>query len=718
MSEEIHSVILNLNSNFANNTGSNFSTIVNRQLEIKPNTLVALYKGNIVRKPIILSNETSFELLTQGASFPSELMESSIPLSNQADILLDSLNLLAPNNYSQGDIYQKLRIKMPAGKYSKLEFCRQLCELSNVQIATSTLKTREIEGYEPVAGNNAFITFPYRFAYEERDGNFWLGLRYTIDTDFFLNETFYVNATTFLDLDGALIDGKSTNRITYTDGELEQSAARGIRGLTAEDNWKSWAFGNSPIRGLCYGTSDDKDAGAFDISFAECYITCPLPTSNVALPIVREAVYALHNTYFAEEALYNDTAPDLNQFIINSKAQTAVPNVQFGARVYTTQTTIHTQTTMITLFANESIFDGKFSQFYEEDLTPPATANRDKFNGENLILLEEFDVSEYQLKLEDGFKLRYEVYCKETTMNLIQNVEAIVPRRDYYLRFLITSPYQNNYTVIYDSRNFGLVLHPLVVETGCLFQMIASYEGGANTQTTGGLCPTIFFKNSGVGDFTISNLRSQNVANLNQYSVGAGDPIVKWYVSLPIEGYKLNIPQSWDIIDNNTGETTGETKDNTNIQQLQNILRVSTVGTYGTINPNSYPIDKSINTGITSLGSDLSRYNIELNLPIKTYNTTESSDNDIGQQRTIVFNTDPVIEDTTNFASGLVNKNIIPPAIKWLSLNNPQKIQLNELLVQIRNSKTNKLAEEITDASIELIFKSHNNKSPQLDLIL
>ena len=37
-SAEIHSVILNLNKNFSNNQGSNFKQIVNKQLELKPNS--------------------------------------------------------------------------------------------------------------------------------------------------------------------------------------------------------------------------------------------------------------------------------------------------------------------------------------------------------------------------------------------------------------------------------------------------------------------------------------------------------------------------------------------------------------------------------------------------------------------------------------------------------------------------------------------------------
>ena len=59
---EIHSVILNLNKNYSQNKGSSFSTIVNRQLEIKPNTEIALYGGSLSRAPIIIEQDTVLEM--------------------------------------------------------------------------------------------------------------------------------------------------------------------------------------------------------------------------------------------------------------------------------------------------------------------------------------------------------------------------------------------------------------------------------------------------------------------------------------------------------------------------------------------------------------------------------------------------------------------------------------------------------------------------------
>jgi hypothetical protein len=105
----------------------------------------------------------------------------------------------------------------------------------------------------------------------------------------------------------------------------------------------------------------------------------------------------------------------------------------------------------------------------------------------------------------------------------------------------------------------------------------------------------------------------------------------------------------------------------------------------------------------------LTRYNIEVNLPISCYNSTEGSANDIGQTRTILHNTNPIVEDITNLSTGVITRSLEPFNTKYLSLNNPQQIKLNMLDVSIRRSKTNELADEITDASIEMLIKKDIN---------
>jgi hypothetical protein len=51
-------------------------------------------------------------------------------------------------------------------------------------------------------------------------------------------------------------------------------------------------------------------------------------------------------------------------------------------------------------------------------------------------------------------------------------------------------------------------------------------------------------------------------------------------------------------------------------------------------------------------------------------------------------------------------KKIVPNNLKFLSLNNPEPININSLRVQVRRAKTNNLALELQDCSLELLIKS------------
>ena len=110
-------------------------------------------------------------------------------------------------------------------------------------------------------------------------------------------------------------------------------------------------------------------------------------------------------------------------------------------------------------------------------------------------------------------------------------------------------------------------------------------------------------------------------------------------------------------------------------------------------------------SGLTELGSDGTRYNIEVNLPVRAYNTTTQASNDIGQTRTILYNTNPLLSDASETTSSIIQKDIEPNNLKYLSLNNPDPIKLNNLNINIRRANTNELATEITDASLEILLK-------------
>jgi hypothetical protein len=137
------------------------------------------------------------------------------------------------------------------------------------------------------------------------------------------------------------------------------------------------------------------------------------------------------------------------------------------------------------------------------------------------------------------------------------------------------------------------------------------------------------------------------------------------------------------------------------------------------LDPNAYPLYKKT-AGFTQLYPDFTRYNIELNLPVKVYTTTSNTKltnstgsplyptpNNIGQKRTILYTTEPVDEDEIqNKEKAFIEKNIVPNNLKFLSLNNPEPININSLRVQVRRAKTNNLALELQDCSLELLIKS------------
>ena len=424
-----------------------------------------------------------------------------------------------------------------------------------------------------------------------------------------------------------------------------------------------------------------------------------VPTSNANKNI--ECVFGLNNTYFMAEALEGGNVPTKRQ-VIGASDVISVPSMMIGARCLATKDGTDLKNREIEVYCNEFLFSNNFKFFYESE------ANRNQFNTGQNILLTTIKPEDYNLSfLERGCKLKFIVYGEEGFIEEELNNTAIIAPPKYYIRFTINSPYQDIESVVYDSKTHGLSINQNVVNTGYLWQQLKSYDGtkpDTGQALSGGLTPMFFWLNCDDDDFNVFNCRAQNIAQLTLYD--AVTPSVDWTMYLGTEGYRMEVPFEYIT-------AAGAKATNQNAKSLENILRVTTqnTNTQGTervatfFNPNIYPHNLALG-GITSLGSDLSRYNIELNLPTRAYNNTESESNDIGQTRTIVFNTDPVIEETGNFSAGLVNKNILPPDLKFLSLNNPEKIKLNELKVEIRNSKTNNIAEEISDAGIELLFKT------------
>ena len=690
---EIHSVILNMNKNYSNNKGSNFSQIVNKQLALKPNSLVALYTGNLVRKPIVIEADMVLDIE----------LKSFFPTTEQITAALDKSHL--------NDIFFKtpaaITITMPSGYYSKMSFARTLCDFVNIELSTSFPYIEEQLNITPIAsGNEMVLRVPYRCHFEAKDDNIFLGLRYE-PHKVLQEDAEYSWRCPIEDLD---------DNITTSNGITVASDNENLRFESSTKTPANWNYQltNTPIKPMCYSKLGDEDALPCDIGWASVsYNVDPIVSTTATV----EFVMGLSSTYFTSR--WADTkfaagsmSPDTVRLVdVNEKPY--VPNVLIGAYLTSTYSANVVNEQTLTLYVNSNM------KFINEQTYNSQPTQRTEIVGSNqarsLCTIDMREFTGVSGAARDIFNTLYvEVYAvdKPHYDAVGPNVDngKLEPSRDYYFRWSIRSPNSNNgeLTTLYDSKTDGVYVPPGLVESAYLFQSLQSLDT-ATKDVSGGLCPMFFFRQSS-SDLKVSNpCINSNISYSNLEDLAGAGGTFRYNVG--VSGYSFQPTTDEDafgvpIVGVNTK----------NVASLENVLGVGKNDTSGNaiysedtlFNPNKYPSNKD-ESGLTKLGTDGLRYNIEVNLPIKAYNTTEETTNDIGQQRTIVYNTNTATEDDPSPTVGLVNKTIEPNNLKYLSLNNPQELKLNTLDIQIRRSKTNELAEEITDASLELLFVSKHN---------
>tara|TARA_R110001592_G_scaffold69878_1_gene214305 strand:+ start:2819 stop:4879 length:2061 start_codon:yes stop_codon:yes gene_type:complete len=678
---EIHSVILNMNSNYSNNTGSSFSQIVNKQIELAPNTLVALYTGNLIRKPIVIEEDMILDIV----------FESVFPTFEQATVAttLESTEI-------QSTIPQALSVNIVKGYYSKMTFARYLCDLANSVLSGAGYSDLPTGVTPKNGGNEMVLRVPYRLHFESKDGNVWLGLRYTpVETD--TNVGNYTWRASFQDLDD---NCNTSNGLTI----IEDGSRLIMESSSKASNWNHFALANNPLKPQCFSHLSDTDALPGDIGWASFNYNLD-PIGSLPTEQLIEMVYALDSTYFSSRycnQLYGPPVPPTIR-LVDANEKPLVPNVLIGAYIATKYTsnvspviTSHTAT----FYINDNLREIGTGDYNT------AITDRNRLFDTNLgYTCAEIDLLEYDLKALYNH-MAFECYAVDVpsydgTNPNVDNGDTEASR-EYYFRWYIKSPYANDgsLTVLYDSKHQGINVPKAVIEAGYLFQALPNVDDGGAHEVSGGLCPQFFFKNCS-SDFKVSNPKVNTIVNYQD--------------TVDIFNYNAGISAiSFNPTDENSALGVATVRGSKNISSLENILgiaqnRVNSLDEQTLLYPNMYPSNKDM-SGITQIGSDMMRYNIEVNLPIKAYNTTEESANDIGQQRTIVYNTNMAVENDNNPTIGLINKNLEPNNIKYLSLNNPESLKLNTLDIKIRRAKTNQIADEITDASVELLFVSEKTK--------
>ena len=674
--QEIHSVILNLNKNFSNNKAYDFKQIVNHKLELKPNSMVALYTGNIVRKPIIIDVDTTLTL---------DLI-SAYPKLNQISTLDTTDNVLIAD-------FPDLNVVIPKGKYSRLSFCRILTARINSGLRVAAYQTVSTD-IEPITGSATKMikVFPYKCYYDIKDDEFFLGLRYKSSNKAVLVPG--VNTYQFNDSSVSAVPFRDLNDNLHTsNGITIGSNDTIINRTTRVDDWNAYSLGNSPVRGMASHTGEDKDTLGSDIGFITTQIKAEFPSTGTQ---DMEFVFGLNNTYFSEKWGSGGVNPDL---VSLPSEGVNLPQVLIGAYLDMTANTNGTMDKQrLIIFCNRTLPTINDNNMLSE-------TKRDDVVAKTYISLASCDLNAYGVNVGDGCTLRWEIYSENVPPggDMLFEDNILQEQRVYYFKFYIQSPYnQASQQCIYDSKSSNVSINSDLVESGYLFQQMKCYSD-LTKETTAGLCPQFYFKNTDV-DFKVISPRCNNIAYIRT------EPTLTntFYYNTGQASYSFTINDSLSA--------------NTNTSCLRNVLGIANNSEVDIVdvnndtftnpvntlfNPNAYPRRPELG-GLTVLESDKTRYNIELNLPIKAFNTTEGNANDIGQERTILYNTNPVIEDLTQVPNNLVSMNINPPDIKWLSLNNPRALKLNNIDIKIRRAKTNELADELTDVSLELLIKSEN----------
>ena len=689
---EIHSVILNLNKNYSQNKGSSFSTIVNRQLEIKPNTEIALYGGSLSRAPIIIEQDTVLEMNFNYA-FPNDKQRDLSSLG--FNLLEGNLTDAAGNPTSQ----TKLSAGIPKGSYSKLGFTKQICNAFNKvlfsDLTNGGLKQSVIEA---VSGTDAFECLPYRMSYEIKDGNYWLGLRYHLEP----SRKGITQESPFLVGHQDLNDGITTEHDIQLLTNDEYQLGFGRTSNTVD--WNSYLLGNSPIRGLAYSKLTDTDD--FKLATDASWANFDLRTSAAPHTGASKMLFALNNTWFADKwGNGGATVPDLKSVAGESYT---IPQCLIGVllEVDSDGTTLSNQHASIVV--NEAISQEGYAVYNDE-------TTRNQFLTKNLRRVAKIDITEYDIDLNiSNNSLAFDVYCEN-----VPKEEPVTGRdgefnsmldRIYYFRFLMRCPWGDAYKVLYDSKTDGTSIDKAHVESGYLFQQI-NPPGGGGFEVSGGLCPQFYFNSGGNGAssvFRVYNPRGNNIAgqinNNSNFIINKAQ--LEYSITCP---FKATYTDPDGKVFNNTNPTSMQNtlliaEDTSGVQLFGAASQQLNIDNTVSYDPNIYPSNRDI-SGLTELGSDGTRYNIEVNLPVRAYNTTTQASNDIGQTRTILYNTNALVSNASETTSSIIQKDIEPNNLKYLSLNNPQSIKLNELNINVRRANTNELATEITDASLEILLQ-------------
>ena len=342
------------------------------------------------------------------------------------------------------------------------------------------------------------------------------------------------------------------------------------------------------------------------------------------------------------------------------------------------------------LFSNRLQYtpNEQFDKAYERVLSDSETWT-DMFVGQ-------FTQRAYEWKVDGDFIPRQAIRIYSLTEKTgVPDPDGLTTNetRNYYFQVLSKTYNDNGFygikgndNLLFDSKDFGIYLPQRLVEDASALRSYVSDRDFSERQFLG-IKPYFHLRNCSTST-TIYNPKSTTISQRESDNLEYmyGQPIVRYNYKFENKGSVVR-----DIL--GTGRS------------YNNILK--TTNEEARFDPNIYPQSRGRQAGVNALYSDNQRYNFEIeSLPIRTFNSTKNKNNISGNERTIIHSTESFIEgEVTELTNSFLNKNVVPSNLKYISLNNKQKIVLNDIAVKITRANTNQTADEITDCSFELLLR-------------
>ena len=702
------SVILNINENYANNKPSDYKTAVSQKFSIGKNAEVALYNASLSRKPIYID-----DYFTDSINFQKK---------NQ-DVAMDLFYYPSPFQLKESDAFgsivyydllpeltgfQNFEFQIDKGEYTADQFSQRLSLNAN----TSLVRSYNGEIINSIGGNDYSIknkavlfTLPYQYIYDKDD--FYLGLAGVNFTSDVTNTNFYevtqkrlrsrVNSSQLFPVDNN--EAKSSTGALLLDVLESNTDIDGIQKVTANaainvSDYSSFArLSDSPVYPLLQNDNSDSIKGPYQntMSYYEFNV-------SIADPLVNgdtDFVVGFTNTH--AQSKWNDTDnPDIG---VCQPSGLELPEVFLGARfTESVQGQTRVGTTMeiygsSSLGETINVLGGALDilNYWDDDMTTFAQINLDNPIGMcgkigfRFIAHKNFAGTADQL-LRDKTNTTNTVDLGSPLIETVYSFQV-------YARNTDTGEH-----VLYDSAHHNFYIPADLFEDGFLFNCIDSGRVPGVEKTSLGMMPYLFVNKLAEGD-GISNPK------MNAIVVWDG---TDYYYKPGVITYQYNLQN--DSIRDVLNQGSGEQETFTVGANEPWAVKVKELNTQR-YNPNAYPIFKK-ESGITKIYGDKEDYIIELNLPIESLHNRKNkavskANNDVGQTKTIIYKTGTITEgQIADIQGNIVTKNIEPNNLKWLTLNNSEPLNLNSLNVTIRRNKSNKLATELTDSSIEILIKS------------